>query len=63
MKIHLVAIDPQNDFCRPDGALSVPGASADMDRLALLVHRLNAAASASALSGSASARRARAVLA
>ena len=40
MKIHLVAIDPQNDFCRPDGALSVPGASADMDRLALLVHRL-----------------------
>ncbi|MCB9673901.1 MAG: hypothetical protein H6737_02230 [Alphaproteobacteria bacterium] len=40
MKLHLVVIDPQNDFCLPDGALSVPGAQKDMDRLALLVHRL-----------------------
>lgn len=40
MKIHLVVIDPQNDFCLPDGALSVPGANTDMDRLALMVHRL-----------------------
>lgn len=39
-QIHLVVIDPQNDFCRPDGALSVPGAAADMDRLALFVSRL-----------------------
>ncbi|PIE20198.1 MAG: hypothetical protein CSA66_01185 [Proteobacteria bacterium] len=37
---HLVVIDPQNDFCRPDGALSVPGADADMDRLAVMVRRL-----------------------
>ncbi|PKN56666.1 MAG: hypothetical protein CVU56_14920 [Deltaproteobacteria bacterium HGW-Deltaproteobacteria-14] len=41
-QIHLVVIDPQNDFCRPDGALSVPGADRDMDRLALLVHRMKA---------------------
>jgi nicotinamidase/pyrazinamidase len=40
MKLHLVVIDPQNDFCRPDGALSVPGARADMERLARLVDRL-----------------------
>jgi nicotinamidase-related amidase len=40
MNVQLLIIDPQNDFCRPDGALSVPGAEADMDRLALLVHRL-----------------------
>ena len=39
-QIHLVVIDPQNDFCRPDGALSVPGADRDMDRLAVLVHRM-----------------------
>ena len=39
-KVHLLVIDPQNDFCRPDGALSVPGADADMDRLAVLVRRL-----------------------
>lgn len=38
--IHLVVIDPQNDFCRPDGALCVPGAEQDMDRLAAMVHRL-----------------------
>ncbi|MEZ4317677.1 MAG: hypothetical protein R3F61_09235 [Myxococcota bacterium] len=40
MKLHLVVIDPQNDFCLPDGALSVPGALKDMDRLAVMVHRL-----------------------
>lgn len=38
--IQLLVIDPQNDFCRPDGALSVPGASDDMNRLALLIHKL-----------------------
>ncbi len=39
-KIHLLVIDPQNDFCRTDGALSVPGAQEDMDRLAVLVRAL-----------------------
>ncbi len=38
--IHLLVIDPQNDFCDPGGSLYVPGAERDMDRLALLVHRL-----------------------
>jgi len=39
-KIHLVVIDPQFDFCNPNGSLFVPGAENDMDRLALMVHRL-----------------------
>ena len=34
MKLHLVAIDPQNDFCSPHGSLYVPGAEEDMKRLA-----------------------------
>ncbi len=38
----LLIIDPQNDFCRPDGALSVPGADADMERLAAFVDRKSA---------------------
>jgi len=38
--IQLLIIDPQNDFCDPAGSLCVPGAKADMDRLAVLVHRL-----------------------
>ena len=33
-KIHLLIIDPQNDFCDPDGALYVKGAEQDMQRLA-----------------------------
>lgn len=41
MKTHLLVIDPQNDFCDPDtGALYVPGAEADMDRLAALIDRI-----------------------
>jgi nicotinamidase-related amidase len=36
----LVVIDPQIDFCHPDGALSVPGADQDMERLAEMVRRL-----------------------
>lgn len=40
MKLHLVVIDPQNDFCTPGGALFVPGADADITRLAALVDRL-----------------------
>jgi len=40
MRIDLLIIDPQNDFCDPAGALSVPGANADMSRLAGMIHRL-----------------------
>jgi nicotinamidase-related amidase len=39
MNIHLLIIDPQNDFVHPEGALSVPGAHADMDRLAAFIDR------------------------
>jgi len=38
---HLVTIDPQNDFCHKDGALSVPGADEDMKRLAKFVARMS----------------------
>jgi len=38
-KLHLMVIDPQQDFCDPDGALSVPGADEDMKRLAGFVKR------------------------
>jgi nicotinamidase/pyrazinamidase len=34
MKNALLIIDAQNDFCLPTGALSVPGADKDMERLA-----------------------------
>ena len=40
MKIHLVVIDPQNDFSTPQGSLFVQGADQDMSRLALMVKRL-----------------------
>jgi len=40
MKLHLLCIDPQNDFCDPNGALAVPGADEDMNRLAAMVLRL-----------------------
>lgn len=39
-KIHLVVIDPQNDFCSPNGSLFVPGADEDVKRLAGMVTRL-----------------------
>jgi len=39
-KTHLLVIDPQRDFCNPDGALFVPGADADMKRLAIMVGRV-----------------------
>lgn len=39
-KIHLIIIDPQNDFCNKDGSLFVPGADSDMDRLAEFVKRV-----------------------
>jgi len=40
MKIELLVIDPQNDFCDPKGSLFVPGAEDDMKRLAAMVIRL-----------------------
>jgi nicotinamidase-related amidase len=40
-RVELLIIDPQVDFCDPDrGALYVPGAEADMRRLAAMVRRL-----------------------
>lgn len=40
-KIHLLVIDPQNDFCDiPGAALPVAGADADMQRLAALIDRV-----------------------
>lgn len=40
MKIELLIIDPQNDFCRDGGALFVPGATEDMGNLAKMITRL-----------------------
>ena len=37
--VHLFIIDPQHDFCHPDGSLFVPGAPEDMDRVALMIKR------------------------
>ena len=40
-RIELLLIDPQVDFCDPDrGALYVPGAEGDMERLAAMIRRL-----------------------
>jgi len=40
LNIHLLAIDVQEDFCNPNGALYVKGAEKDSERLADLVDRL-----------------------
>ena len=40
MKVHGLIIDPQTDFAAPGGSLFVPGADADMTRLARMVTRL-----------------------
>lgn len=37
-KVTLLVIDPQNDFCSPDGTLFVGGADEDMKRLATMVN-------------------------
>jgi len=37
MKRYLLIIDPQNDFCLSDGALCVPNADKDMQRLAAFI--------------------------
>jgi nicotinamidase-related amidase len=39
-RVELLVIDPQNDFCDPGGALYVPGAEKDMDRLGRMIRRL-----------------------
>ncbi|MSQ03983.1 MAG: isochorismatase family protein [Myxococcales bacterium] len=39
-KIHLLVIDPQNDFVSKTGNLSVVGAAADMDRVASMMRRI-----------------------
>lgn len=39
-KVHLVVIDPQVDFCDPNGKLYVGGAEKDIERLAKMVDRL-----------------------
>jgi len=41
MNVQLLLIDPQNDFCDPNGSLSVKGADQDIDRLATMIGRLN----------------------
>jgi nicotinamidase/pyrazinamidase len=38
-RTELLIIDPQVDFCDPKGALYVPGAERDMERLAKMVRR------------------------
>lgn len=41
LKVHLLVIDPQNDFMdTTTAALAVPGATADMQRLAAMVNRI-----------------------
>lgn len=38
-KVCLLAIDPQFDFCDPDGRLSVPGAKEDMERVGAMIKK------------------------
>lgn len=37
MKVHLLLIDCQNDFCSPKGSLFVPGADKDAERMAKFI--------------------------
>lgn len=39
-KVFMLIVDPQRDFCDPDGALAVPGADKDMTRLAQMIRRI-----------------------
>ena len=39
-KVHLLIIDPQNDFSHPSGSLFVQGADKDMPRVAAMIDRL-----------------------
>jgi len=40
-KIHLLLIDPQNDFCDPKGSLFVDGAVEDSQRISKMIRRLD----------------------
>lgn len=40
MKVHLLIVDPQEDFVNPKGALPVGGADKDMIRLGAMINRL-----------------------
>jgi len=40
MKVDLLVIDPQVDFCIPGNALVVDGADQDMKRLAAMIDRI-----------------------
>jgi len=40
VNVQLLIIDPQVDFCDPNGSLFVPGSTEDMDRLSVMVKRL-----------------------
>ncbi len=40
MRIELLIIDPQNDFCDKRGSLFVPGATGDMERMAKFIVRI-----------------------
>jgi nicotinamidase/pyrazinamidase len=40
-RVELLIIDPQVDFCDPQGALYVPGAENDMSRLAAMIRRVS----------------------
>lgn len=42
MRIELLVIDPQIDFCKPGGALYVTNAENDMSRLSTMIKRLGA---------------------
>ena len=39
-KTDLLIIDPQWDFCDPNGSLSVPGAADDMKRISDMIDRM-----------------------
>lgn len=41
MKNMLLLVDPQNDFCDPEGALFVPGAAGDARRTAEMIDRVS----------------------
>jgi len=43
MDVRLLIIDPQEDFCNPDGALFVPGAVEDCERTAAMIDKLGRA--------------------
>lgn len=40
-KVHLLIVDPQEDFCNPGGSLFVPGADEDMKRTGDMIERLS----------------------